>query len=170
MLTLPLLSSRSAPLGWAALPVLFASLALAPGAIAETGAPPAAKAAVVTLTGLRITDTTVGSGPSPHVGQTCAINYTSWLYVNGEKGDRIESSVDGGRAYSFVFGKGQVRREWDEGLATMKSGGKRTIIAPAQIGVAPPEPSPELPGMGGERSARFQPSGLLYEIELLGCR
>ncbi len=131
----------------------------------------------VTLTGLIMTDATVGTGASPKVGQTCVINYTTWLYVNGAKGDKVESSLDNGQPVSFLCGKGQVRREWDEGVATMKAGGKRTIVSPAQVGITPPtELMNQSPRADADRndfgrpSKIVQPPGLVFDIELLDVR
>jgi peptidylprolyl isomerase len=141
-----------------ALLALLASFLPATNGSAQTGS--ATTKTIVTLTGLRITDTTVGAGASPRAGQTCVINYTTWVYANGAKGAKLESSLDSGQPLTYVCGKGQVRREWDEGIATMKVGGKRTIIAPLQAGAAPPVES-------GNVNGQPQSLGFIYEIELL---
>lgn len=154
---------------WTAL-LLALSAASTPNANAQGGsAATGPNAPVVTLTGLTISDIKVGAGPSPKVGQTCTINYTSWLYVNGAKGDKVESSLDRGQPLTFVLGKGQVRREWDEGVATMKVGGKRTIVAPAEIGVSPAIEKDREP-KGAEARLFQKPPGMIFEIELLDVR
>src|SRR5882724_4162203 len=99
-------------------------------------APLAALAAgeVTTPSGLRIIDIKVGTGPVPHAGQTVTVNYTGWLFVDGKKGNKFDSSLDRGQPFSFTLGQGQVIRGWDEGLATMHVGGKRTLIIPPDLG------------------------------------
>src|ERR1043165_8895211 len=78
-----------------------------------------------TATGLEFEDTQVGTGPSPQKGQTCVMHYTGWLWVNGAKGSKFDSSVDRGSPFEFKIGIGQVIKGWDEGVASMKVGGKR---------------------------------------------
>jgi peptidylprolyl isomerase len=113
-----------------------------------------------TPSGLKFEDTQVGQGASPQSGQTCVMHYTGWLWVNGAKGAKFDSSVDRGRPFEFALGQGRVIKGWDEGVATMKIGGKRTLLIP--------------PGLGyGERGAAgVIPPGatLLFEVELLGVR
>src|ERR1700759_4765197 len=83
---------------------------------------------MTTASGLQITDSKVGTGATPKPGQTCVMHYTGWLYENGVKGKKFDSSVDRNEPFSFPIGTGQVIRGWDEGVATMKVGGKRTLI------------------------------------------
>src|SRR6202790_4027485 len=126
------------------LPRLFASAIL----VALAAAPLAALAAgeVTTSSGLRIIDVKVGTGPVPQAGQTVTVNYTGWLFVDGKKGKKFDSSLDRGEPFSFTLGQGQVIKGWDEGLATMKVGGRRTLIIPPDLaygargagGVIPP--------------------------------
>jgi peptidylprolyl isomerase len=110
--------------------------------------------------GLSHEDTVVGSGPSPNAGQTCVMHYTGWLWVDGQKGSKFDSSVDRGRPFSFSIARGQVIKGWDEGVASMKVGGKRTLLIP-----------PEL-GYGSRGAAGVIPPGatLLFEVELLEVR
>ncbi len=111
--------------------MVSALFALLIGSLTFVG--PAARAQtspVTTITGLQIIDTRVGSGASQKTGQTCVVDYTGWLYVNNEKGKKFDSSVDRGKPFEFVIGKGHVIMGWDEGIATMKVGGKRTLIVP----------------------------------------
>jgi peptidylprolyl isomerase len=86
----------------------------------------AAGAPVTTPSGLQITDTKVGTGATPRPGQICVMHYTGWLYENGAKGKKFDSSVDRGRPFEFPIGQQRVIAGWDEGVATMKVGGKRT--------------------------------------------
>ena len=94
---------------------------------AEPGAP------VTTPSGLKIIDTKEGSGATPKQGQTCVMHYTGWLYVDGAKGAKFDSSVGRG-PFEFRIGMRQVIGGWDEGVATMKVGGKRTLIIPPELG------------------------------------
>jgi peptidylprolyl isomerase len=98
--------------------------------------PTAARAAetVTTPSGLQIIDTQAGTGATPKQGQTCVMHYTGWLYENGAKGKKFDSSVDRGQPFQFRIGVGQVIKGWDEGVATMKVGGKRTLIIPPALG------------------------------------
>jgi peptidylprolyl isomerase len=122
-------------------------------ALAETGM-------VTTLTGLKIIDTKVGSGNSPKTGQTCIVDYTGWLYVNSAKGKKFDSSVDRGKPFEFVIGKGQVILGWDEGIATMKVGGKRTLIVPSDLGY----------GAHGAGQSIPPNASLIFDVELLGVK
>ena len=114
-------------------------------------------AMTTTASGLSYEDTQAGTGASPTRGQTCVMHYTGWLWVNGAKGQKFDSSVDRGRPFEFPLGMGRVIKGWDEGVATMKVGGKRTLLIPPQLGY-------------GERGAGgVIPPGatLLFEVELL---
>jgi len=106
-----------------------------------------AQPVTTTPSGLKIIDTKVGSGPSPKPGQICAMNYTGWLYENGKKGAKFDSNLDhGGTPFEFPIGQHRVIAGWDEGVASMKVGGKRTLIIPPDLaygsrgagGVIPP--------------------------------
>ena len=81
---------------------------------------------VTTSTGLQITDSKIGTGATPRPGQTCVMHYTGWLYQNGAKGQKFDSSVDRGTPFEFPIGRQRVIAGWDEGVASMKVGGKRT--------------------------------------------
>ena len=83
-----------------------------------------------TESGLEYRDIKVGDGPAPKSGQTCVVHYTGWLW-QGAKGKKFDSSVDRGRPFSFPVCAGQVIPGWDEGVATMKVGGKRRTVDPA---------------------------------------
>jgi peptidylprolyl isomerase len=145
----------------------FAAFALLMGAFAFTA--PAAVAAedtgkamtaTTTASGLQIIDSKVGAGESPKTGQTCVMHYTGWLYENGVKGKKFDSSVDRGQPFEFVIGKGQVIKGWDEGVATMKIGGKRTLIIPAALGY----------GARGAGGAIPPNATLMFDVELLGVK
>src|SRR3977135_1299470 len=89
---------------------------------------------VTTSSGLQITDSKIGTGATPRAGQTCVMHYTGWLYQNGAKGQKFDSSLDRGQPFEFPIGQKRVIGGWDEGVATMKVGGKRTLIIPPELG------------------------------------
>jgi peptidylprolyl isomerase len=101
---------------------------------------------VTTISGLKYQDVQVGTGEEAKSGMTVFVHYTGWLYVNGQRGKKFDSSVDRGQPFSFKLGGGQVIKGWDEGVAGMKVGGKRELIIPPQLaygsagagGVIPP--------------------------------
>ncbi len=113
-----------------------------------------------TATGLQIADTVVGTGASPKSGQTCVMHYTGWLYENGTKGKKFDSSLDRGQPFEFMIGQGQVIKGWDEGVATMKVGGKRTLIIPPALGY----------GARGAGGAIPPNANLMFDVELLGVK
>ena len=88
---------------------------------------------MTTASGLQIIDNTVGTGASPKTGQTCVMHYTGWLYENGQKGKKFDSSVDRNEP-SISDRPGPRHQGLDEGVASMKVGGKRTLIIPPALG------------------------------------
>lgn len=137
----------------------FANLPLSPtpAAAQPAGSPMTEK---TTASGLRITDTVVGTGASPAKGQTCVMHYTGWLYNDGTKGKKFDSSVDRGQPFEFKIGVGQVIGGWDEGVASMQVGGKRTLIIPPALGYG-------ARGAGGVIPAN---ATLMFDVELLGVK
>ena len=115
---------------------------------------------VTTASGLQIIDTKVGAGASPRQNQTAVVHYTGWLYVNGAKGKKFDSSVDRNEPFEFPVGAGRVIRGWDEGVASMKVGGKRTLIVPPQLGY----------GASGAGGVIPPNATLMFDVELLGLR
>ena len=113
-----------------------------------------------TPSGLQYEDTKEGTGASPKTGQTCVMHYTGWLWENSAKGKKFDSSVDRGQPFEFQIGRGMVIKGWDEGVATMKIGGKRTLLIPASLGY----------GARGAGGAIPPNATLLFEVELLGVR
>ena len=134
---------------------LAAALAFIAGgtssALAQTGK------AMTTPSGLQITDTKVGTGATPKTGQTCVMHYTGWLYQNGAKGQKFDSSVDRGQPFEFPIGTRRVIAGWDEGVATMKVGGQRTLIIPPALGY----------GARGAGGVIPPNATLVFEVELL---
>jgi peptidylprolyl isomerase len=114
-------------------------------------------AMTTTASGLQYEDTNPGTGASPTAGKTCVMHYTGWLWVNGAKGAKFDSSVDRGRPFSFPLGQGRVIKGWDEGVATMKPGGKRTLLIPPELGY----------GARGAGGVIPPNATLLFEVELL---
>jgi FKBP-type peptidyl-prolyl cis-trans isomerase len=109
-----------------------------------------------TASGLKYVDLVEGTGNSPAPGATAVVHYTGWL-TNGKK---FDSSHDHGQPFSFPVGKGRVIKGWDEGVASMKPGGKRKLTIP-----------PEL-GYGSRGAGGVIPAGatLVFEVELLEVR
>lgn len=125
-----------------------------------TGTALAAGKKMTTPSGLQIEDTVEGTGDSPKTGQICVMHYTGWLYENGKKGNKFDSSVDRGQPFEFPIGTGRVIKGWDEGVATMKVGGKRTLIIPPELGYG-------AQGAGGV----IPPNAtLIFEVQLLGVK
>ena len=145
--------------------VFALSLIAGLGALVAAGSftPASAQTAGKTMTtasGLKITDSVVGTGASPTPGQTCVMHYTGWLYVNGVKGKKFDSSVDRNEPFEFPIGRGRVIRGWDEGVATMKVGGKRTLIIPPALGY----------GASGAGGVIPPNATLMFDVELLGVK
>jgi peptidylprolyl isomerase len=103
----------------AAIALAFAATAVLNSAMSQPAAKP-----VTTSTGLQIIDIKPGTGASPRAGQTVVVHYTGWLYVNGAKGQKFDSSVDRNEAFEFPIGQGRVIKGWDEGVGSMKVGVK----------------------------------------------
>ncbi len=112
-----------------------------------------------TSSGLQYTDTKVGTGASP-AGKVASVHYTGWLYENGVKGKKFDSSVDRGEPFEFPVGAGRVIKGWDEGVATMKVGGKRTLIIPPALGY----------GARGAGGVIPPNATLIFDVELLGVK
>ena len=115
---------------------------------------------MTTQSGLQIIDTQPGTGASPKTGQMCVMHYTGWLYQNGTKGTKFDSSLDRGEPFEFEIGVGQVIKGWDEGVASMKVGGKRTLIIPASLGY----------GARGAGGVIPPNATLMFDVELLGVK
>src|SRR5579864_9294044 len=140
---------------------LVAALTGALTAIApNTALAQAAGTTVTTPSGLKITDTVVGTGATPQPGQICVMHYTGWLYQNGAKGKKFDSSLDRGQPFEFPLGRHQVIAGWDEGVASMKVGGKRTLIIPPELGY----------GARGAGGVIPPNATLIFDVELLDVK
>jgi len=125
-----------------------------------TAAAQAAGTAMTTPSGLKIQDSKVGTGATPKAGQICVMHYTGWLYENGTKGKKFDSSVDRGQPFEFPLGQRRVIGGWDEGVATMKVGGKRTLIIPPELGY----------GARGAGGVIPPNATLIFDVELLDVK
>ena len=112
------------------------------------------------ITELIKTDEVVGTGNEAVAGRRVTVHYTGWLYENGAKGKKFDSSVDRGQPFEFPVGAGRVIRGWDEGVATMKVGGKRTLIVPPEMGY----------GARGAGGVIPPNATLMFDVELLGVK
>jgi peptidylprolyl isomerase len=140
--------------------VLIATATLAPFAAAHPVAAQTQGKAMTTPSGLQIIDTTVGTGASPKAGQTCVMHYTGWLSEGGKKGKKFDSSVDRGQPFEFPLGMKRVIGGWDEGVSTMKVGGKRTLIIPPDLGY----------GARGAGGVIPPNATLIFDVELLAVK
>ena len=109
------------------------------------------------ITDLIITDNKVGDGREAEKGLTVTVHYTGWLYEDGEKTTKFDSSVDRREPFSFVLGVGQVIKGWDNGVSGMQVGGSRTIIIPSSMGY----------GSRGAGDVIPPNSDLIFEVELI---
>ena len=121
---------------------------------------PASGKTMTTASGLQIEDSQVGTGATPAKGQTCVMHYTGWLYENGVKGKKFDSSVDRNEPFEFPIGMSRVIKGWDEGVASMKVGGKRTLIIPPDLGY----------GARGAGGVIPPNATLIFDVELLGVK
>ncbi len=112
--------------------------------------------AITTPSGLKYIDRVVGEGAEPRTGQTVVVHYTGTL----ENGTKFDSSRDRGQPFQFRIGTGMVIKGWDEGLSTMKVGGRRDLIIPPDLGY----------GSRGAGGVIPPDATLLFDVELLGVR
>ena len=111
---------------------------------------------VETATGLGYVEIVEGTGTRPKAGDSVSVHYTGWL----KSGQKFDSSHERGQPLEFSVGRGQVIKGWDEGVGTMRVGGKRKLIIPAHL------------GYGDRGAGGVIPPGatLIFEVELVGIR
>ena len=115
------------------------------------------------ITSLQITDSKVGTGAEAKSGHQVSVHYTGWLYdpkAADKHGKKFDSSKDRGEPFSFKLGAKQVISGWDQGVAGMKVGGKRTLVIPSELGY----------GQRGAGSAIPPNATLLFDVELLDVK
>ena len=112
-----------------------------------------------TPSGLIYKDSEIGTGDEAVAGNNVSVHYTGWLQQpDGEKGKKFDSSVDRGQPFGFRLGAGMVIKGWDEGVAGMKIGGKRTLTIPSELGY----------GARGAGGVIPPNATLIFDVELLG--
>ena len=111
---------------------------------------------ITTPSGLKYVELKEGTGATPQPGQTVEVHYVGTL----EDGTKFDSSRDRGQPFKFKIGIGQVIKGWDEGLSTMKVGGRRKLIIPPDLGY----------GTRGAGNVIPPNSTLLFDVELLGIK
>ena len=115
---------------------------------------------ITTASGLQYTDTVIGDGAEAKAGNNVVVHYTGWLQNDdGSAGSKFDSSKDRNQPFGFNLGARQVIGGWDEGVAGMKVGGKRTLMIPAEYGY-------------GNRGVGPIPAGssLVFDVELLDVK
>jgi len=110
--------------------------------------------------GVKYHDEVVGTGAEAKAGQTVSVHYTGWLDNNGAQGKKFDSSRDRGDPFGFKLGGQQVIAGWDNGVAGMKVGGKRTLVIPPDQGY----------GARGAGGVIPPNATLIFDVELLGVR
>jgi peptidylprolyl isomerase len=108
--------------------------------------------------GLKYTDSVIGTGAEAVSGKQVKVHYTGWLNAGqGKKGKKFDSSVDRKEAFVFSLGTGMVIKGWDDGVAGMKVGGKRTLYIPPALGY----------GARGAGGVIPPNASLIFDVELL---
>jgi len=128
-----------------------------PPAPAATGV---ASAWMTTPSGLGIRDLAAGEGPTPRLGQTCVVHAMGWVEEAEGRGAAFLDTRKRGFPVLFPLGGGRVIKGWDEGIATMKKGGRRLLRVPPALGYSPQELGRDIP----------PGSTLQFELELLDIR
>lgn len=116
-----------------------------------------------TITELVKNDSVVGEGREAEIGFNVSVHYTGWLYdpsAEDQKGEKFDSSVDRNQPFEFPLGAGQVIQGWDQGVAGMKIGGKRTLIIPPELGY----------GARGAGAVIPPNATLIFDVELLDVK
>ncbi len=109
---------------------------------------------IQTASGLEYVEIVEGAGPWPKAGESVSVHYTGWL----KSGEQFDSSRDRGWPLVFPIGRGRVIKGWDEGVGSMRVGGKRRLIIPAHLGY----------GEAGAGGVIPPGATLIFEVELMG--
>ena len=117
-----------------------------------------AETLVTMPSGVQYRDVVVGEGAEPTAGKKVSVHYTGWLDNNGQPGKKFDSSRDRGSPFSFTLGRGEVISGWDLGVATMRVGGRRTLILTPDHGY----------GARGAGGVIPPNATLIFDVELLG--
>jgi FKBP-type peptidyl-prolyl cis-trans isomerase FkpA len=163
VMSAPCVLRRCIALASAAAAVLLAPSGITLAQATETAPIPSQSKMDATIMQLQKTDISVGTGAEAVTGKITVVHYTGWLFEPAsadKKGRKFDSSLDRGVPFSFPLGAGRVIRGWDEGVAGMRVGGRRTLVIPPDMaygsrgagGVIPPDAT------------------LLFEVELLEVR
>jgi FKBP-type peptidyl-prolyl cis-trans isomerase FkpA len=135
-----------------------------PGSAQQTTDQPAQPTAQSTAPQIQIIDTVVGKGKEATVGSTVYVNYTGWLYkpmAAKQRGRKFDSSLNPGRGpLDFRLGAGMVIKGWEQGVAGMKVGGKRTLIIPSELAY----------GKRGSPGGIPPDADLIFDVELLDVK
>ena len=113
-----------------------------------------------TASGLGILDLAPGTGPSPVLGQSCSVEVLGWIEEKGQKGTLFLDTRKRGFPARFPLGVGRVIKGWDEGVLSMKVGGKRTLHIPPALGYG-------AQGAGGVIPPN---ADLIFDVELIDFR
>ena len=97
------------------------------------------------ITELKTNDIVVGSGAQAVKGATLTVHYTGWLFQNGHRGKKFDSSLTSGQPFSFKLGAGEVIDGWDRGIEGMRVGGKRDLLIPPQLAYGEKGAPPDIP-------------------------
>ena len=110
--------------------------------------------------GLKYEESKAGAGKEAVSGKTVSVHYTGWLNEGGKKGTEFDSSVKRGQPFEFSLGAGMVIKGWDEGVAGMKVGSKRTLYIPSALGY----------GSRGAGGVIPPNADLIFDVELLDVK
>ena len=144
----------------------FLAFAAAPVSAQAPATPPAAANAqpgktVELADGLKYIDTQIGTGAEAQKGYIVSVQYTGWIYRNGNKGAKFDSSLDRNKPFTFTLGKREVIDGWEKGILGMKVGGKRTLIIPPNLAYG---------ATGGAGGVIPPGATLIFDVELISAR
>lgn len=111
------------------------------------------------IASLQTTDILIGNGALAQAGKQVTVHYTGWLYDQAaadKHGKQFDSSIPRGTPFSFQLGDGQVIKGWDQGVAGMKVGGRRTLVIPSDLAYGP-----------GGRGPIPPAATLVFDVELI---